>query len=61
MPSGWTLQSILVPSRAADADALDVETLRMAARGVGLPNEVTVADIEDLAAEYDRIHRETHR
>ena len=33
---------------------LDVDALRAAARHVGMPREVTVADIENLAAEYGR-------
>lgn len=38
-----------------DPMPLDVDRLREAVRRVGLPFEVTVADIEDLAAEYDRL------
>jgi hypothetical protein len=42
------------------ASVLDADRLREAARNVGLPREVTVADIEDLAAEYDRLLAEPH-
>lgn len=40
---------------AAPAPALDVDRLREAARRARLPRDVTVADIENLAAEYDRL------
>jgi hypothetical protein len=47
------------PNRRQDAaraqTGLDVERLREAARRASLPREVSVADIENLAAEYDRL------
>lgn len=39
----------------AEPVGLDVERLREAARRAGLPREVSVADIENLAAEYTRL------
>lgn len=39
----------------ARAEGLDVERLREAARRVPLPDNVTVAHIEDLAREYSHV------
>ena len=38
--------------RLAEREALDVERMREAARRAGLPRNVSVQDIEDLAREY---------